>query len=181
MEQSFDENLYTLRGRAVHEAVDDVHARSDGTVRVEYALPLWSDTLGLVGKADAVEFLEDGTAYPVEHKYGRRTRFGHAALQLCAQAMCLEEMTSAPVPKGAIFYFSSRRREEVDLDASLRRDVREAVPGVRALMARDELPPPLNDAHCPKCSLIDSCMPGVVGDSRRVGRIARGLFEVDAE
>jgi CRISPR-associated exonuclease Cas4 len=181
VEQTFDENLYTLRGKSVHETVDEVHARAEGTVRVEYALPLWSELLGLVGKADAVEFLPAGTPYPVEHKCGRRARFGHAELQLCAQAMCLEEMVGLPVPKGAIFHFSSRRRQEVDLDGALRQQVHAAIDGVRALLGADALPPPRNDARCPRCSLVESCMPSVVADPRKVHRMARSLFEAEAD
>src|SRR5438552_3319316 len=91
-EQTFSENLYTLRGRAVHEQVDEPEAVVEKGVRVERALPLWSNRLGLVGKADVVEFRGE-TPYPVEYKHGPPREKEHDELQLCAQALCLEEMT----------------------------------------------------------------------------------------
>ena len=112
VEQTFDENLYTLRGRMLHERVDVPEAEQREGVRIERALPLWSDRLGLVGKADVVEFHGDAP-YPVEYKHGPRQHWGHDDLQLCAQALCLEDMTGQPVPAGAIYHHSSRRRREL--------------------------------------------------------------------
>src|SRR6266446_5838641 len=125
-EQTFDENLYTLRGRAVHKQVDEPEAVVEKGVRVERALPLWSNRLGLVGKADVVEFRGD-TPYPVEYKHGPRREKEHDDLQLCAQAVCLEEMTGQNVPKGAIFHHSSRRRREVEFTSALRAKVERSI------------------------------------------------------
>ena len=91
-EQTYDENLYTLRGRAVHKQVDEPEYEVAHGVRVERALSLWSDRLGLIGRADVVEF-HGATPYPVEYKHGPRRQKEHDDLQLCAQALCLEEMT----------------------------------------------------------------------------------------
>ncbi|MGY4706961.1 CRISPR-associated protein Cas4 [Candidatus Bipolaricaulota sp. J31] len=103
VEQIWEENIYTLRGRRAHERVEIPEGIVREGVRVEYALPLWSQRLGLVGRADVVEF-PDGVPYPVEHKVGPR-RARHAdEVQLCAQALCLEEMLGVRVPKGALFY-----------------------------------------------------------------------------
>ena len=98
-EQTYDENLYTLRGRAVHKQVDEPEYEVAHGVRVERALSLWSDRLGLIGRADVVEF-HGATPYPVEYKHGPRRQKEHDDLQLCAQALCLEEMTGQDVPKG---------------------------------------------------------------------------------
>ena len=119
-EQAFEENIHTLRGQAVHARVDEpgVEAGFDGR-RIVHAMPLWCDRLGLVGKADVVEFLADGTPYPVEYKHGKKRERLHDNLQLAAQAMCLEEMTGCPVPFGAIYHASSRRRREVAMTATL--------------------------------------------------------------
>ncbi len=119
LEQTFDENLYTLRGRHLHERVDRPLGETQHDVRVERAVPLWSDRLGLIGKADVVEFHAE-TPYPIEYKHGKRRRWGHDDLQLCAQALCLEEMTGRQVPEGAIFYGGSRRRKPVVFDDALR-------------------------------------------------------------
>ena len=95
IEQTFDENLYTMRGRAVHERVDQVASEIQDGVRVERALPLWSNNLGLVGKADIVEFYGE-TPYPVEYKHGPRREREHDDLQLCAYA-CL--LYTSPSPR----------------------------------------------------------------------------------
>lgn len=177
IEQIFDENVYTLRGRRLHERVDEPGASLEGGVRVERALPLWSYRLGLIGKADVVEFRGD-TPYPVEYKHGPRRKHGHDDLQLCAQAICLEEMTGRPVPRGAVFHYSSRRRREVVFDEKLRQAVEEAVAAIRALVKAAVLPPPANDERCRNCSLIESCLPAVTGDQGRLRELERRLFSV---
>lgn len=175
VEQTFDENLYTLRGRAVHERVDEPVADVQDGVRVERALPLWSKRLGLIGKADVVEF-HGATPYPVEYKHGSKREREHDDLQLCAQAICLEEMSGKPVPKGAIFYHSSRRRREVGCSDALRADVEAATAAIRKMMKNKTLPPPVNDSRCRHCSLKESCMPAVVGERARAAALLRDLF-----
>lgn len=159
VEQTFDENLFTLRGRRAHEKVDEAKGRRREGVRVEHALPLWSERLGLVGRADAVEFHPSGPAYPVEHKVGPRKERRADDIQLCAQALCLEEMLQAPIPRGAIFHHASGRRREVLFTAQLRAETEDCVAQVRALLSEGRLPPPVADARCPPCSLLDACMP----------------------
>ncbi len=176
VEQVFADNLYTLRGRAVHHQVDQPGVETRDGVRVERALPVWSDRLGLIGKCDVVEFEADGTPYPVEYKHGSRAKVAWIAacddLQLAAQALCLEEMTGEPVPAGALFYAKSKRRRVVAIDAALRHRVEEATAAVRALLDAAVLPAPTFDKRCEKCSLCDICQPG--------GRaMAHGLFAME--
>lgn len=169
LEQAFDDNLHTLRGHAVHARVDQPGVGSARGVRVERALPLWHDTLGLMGKADAVEFGPDGTPYPVEYKHGSRHKAADIAacdeLQLSAQALCLEFMTGRPVREGAIFYASSKRRQVVAIDEAQRGAVVQAASEVRALLEGDSLPPPLTGRQaaqrCKNCSLLDRCQPSL--------------------
>jgi CRISPR-associated exonuclease Cas4 len=144
---------------------------------VERALPLWSRRLGLVGKADAVEFHGE-TPYPVEYKSGHRRQFDNDDLQVCAQAICLEEMMGLSVPRGAIYHHSSRRRREVVFDEHLRARVAEAVAAIRAMLSEKTLPEPVNDKRCERCSLQESCMPSVIGEQRRAKSVVRGLFSV---
>ena len=177
-EQVFDENIYTLRGRAVHERVDEGEPTVEDGIRVERALPLWSRRLGLVGKADVVEFHGE-TPYPVEYKYGPRRKKEHDDLQVCAQALCLEEMLGKPVPKGAVFHHTSRRRREVVFDRALREKVESAVRDVRKLLRAERLPQPANDARCRNCSLVDACMPSVA-ERDRLKVIRDSLFEAEA-
>jgi CRISPR-associated exonuclease Cas4 len=175
IEQTFDENLYTLRGRMEHERVHEAAGESQGDVRIERGLALWSRRLGLVGKSDVVEF-HGSAPFPVEYKHGRKRQRNAAEIQLCAQAMCLEEMTGQPVPKGAIFHQGSRRRTEITLDENLRRRVEEAVAAVRALLSSETLPEPVNDARCDLCSLKESCLPELVAAHARLRKAQQGLF-----
>ena len=175
LEQSFEENLYTLRGRTVHEQVDEPEGVIENGVRIERALPLWSNRLGLIGKADSVEF-HGSSPYPVEYKHGPRRPRENEDLQLCAQALCLEEMTGQPVPKGAIFHHSSRRRREVEFTSALREKVEQTAQQIRLTLAAHTLPPAVNDARCKHCSLQDSCLPSVTNEKKRLQRLASELF-----
>ena len=166
VEQVWDENVYTLRGRRAHERVDAEGGATRDGVRTEHALPLFSDRLGLVGKADAVEFASDGTPLPVEHKVGGRSKGRWARLadetQAVAQAVCLEEMFGREVPVAALFYGKTRRRVTIDVTPERRRQLAARVAEVRATLTEARLPPPVNDGRCPKCSLVETCMPEVV-------------------
>jgi CRISPR-associated exonuclease Cas4 len=160
VERIFDENVFTLQGRDVHErAHEDAPSEEVDGVRIERGLPIWSEQLGIRGKADVVEFLPDGTPYPVEYKRGPRRRHPHADIQVCAQALCLEQMFGRPVPRGAVFHHKSRRRREVEFTPELRQATETAIREVRALLLSGETPPPPADARCPTCSLIEACMP----------------------
>jgi len=163
VEQVFDENVHTLRGRRVHERVDEGGVEVAEGVRVERSLPIWSERYGLVGKADLVEFMDDGTPYPVEYKHGRikKKSFPADAVQLCAQALCLEEMTSHDVPRGAVYYFSSRRRREVEFTPELRAETERVIHETRAILFESGLPLPVNDKRCRECSLREQCMPEI--------------------
>lgn len=165
VEQVFADNLHTLRGQAMHRQVDQPGVEARAGLRVERALPVWSDRLGLIGKADVVEFEADGTPYPVEYKAGTRAKAAWIAacddLQLAAQALCLEEMTSKPVAAGALFYAKSKRRREVKIDAGLRSSVEAAAAAVRTMIDGGDVPPPASDACCAGCSLVDLCQPAL--------------------
>jgi CRISPR-associated exonuclease Cas4 len=163
IEQAWAENIYTLRGMRVHEIVNvpDDELIEEG-IRVERSLPLYSHILGLKGIADVVEFLPDGTPYPVEYKSGSRKVRPADNIQLCAQALCLEEMLDRPVLKGAIFHYQSRRRREVLLDDKLRSLTIQTIQQTRSLLALGKLPPPVKDKRCDDCSLIETCMPHAV-------------------
>ncbi len=159
IEQVFDENLYTMRGRRMHERADEPDSALEDGVRVERGLPLFSERLGLVGKADVVEVYPDGTPYLVEYKSGPRRQQQHDDIQLCAQAICLEEMLGKEVLRGAIYHHSSRRRREAVFDAELRSLTEATILAVRKLLVEARVPPPVADARCKHCSLFDACMP----------------------
>ncbi len=184
LEQAFDDNLQTLRGQAVHATVDKPGVEVRAGLRIERALPLWSDVLGLIGKADVVEFEPDGTPYPVEYKHGSRHKAADIAacddVQLAAQAMCLEEMTARPVVEGALYYASSKRRRVVPITDALRAQVRDIGEAIRAMLASGSLPPPTQDTRrCKGCSLHDRCQPEALARLHDAPG-ARGLFDPDA-
>lgn len=181
-EQAFAENVHTLRGQAVHERVDQAGMETRAGVRSARAVPLWCDRLGLVGKADVVEFSADGTPYPVEYKHGRKGRAAkglHDHLQLAAQALCLEEMTGKAVTVGAIYHASSHRRREVAISDELRLLVEQTVLAIREALAAAMLPPPTNDPRCRECSLIDLCQPAALAACERQRALAAQLFLTD--
>jgi CRISPR-associated exonuclease Cas4 len=138
----------------------------DGTTRLERALPLWSERLGLHGRADTVEFRADGTLYPVEYKHGPRRQRHHDDLQLCAQAACLEEMFGQKVTHGAIYHHTTRRRREVAFTPEMHAEMEAIVAQIRWLRQEGRMPPAYNDARCPNCSLVDACVPAVIAAAR---------------
>lgn len=179
LEQQFADNIHTARGQAVHRLVDTPGYEVRKGVRIERALPLWSDRLGLAGKADLVEFYPDGAVFPVEFKHGRKRGRLADDLQLAAQAMCLEDMLGRPVPKGAIFHASSHRRREVAITPMLRAMVVETTAAIRIMLASGVLPSPVFDARCRECSLREICQPEALTARDRQSAQRLHLFDVD--
>lgn len=178
VEQTYAENLYTLRGNRAHERVDSGIDSVEEGVRSKRDLPLWSHKLGIRGKADLVEFRQAGP-YPVEYKVGKRkdaSGYDHADLQLCAQALCLEEMLGKPVPCGAIYYHKNRRRHEVEFTSVLRKITLETVSAIRKQLFEQTLPDAPNDKRCQQCSLWSCCLPSVVGEPNRLRGYQGALF-----
>lgn len=175
IERVFEENVYTLRGRAIHERVDEPGIECIAGVRIERSLPVWSHRIGLTGKADVVEF-NLGVPFPIDYKHGRRRANKHADLQLCAQALCLEEMLDVSVPKGAIYHFGSRRRREVIFSDELKESVKMVTEEIRIMLQQPILPPPLNDQRCRNCSLKEVCVPKLA-QIRRIEKLLNRLYE----
>ncbi len=176
VERIFDENVFTLRGRYAHERADQAHSSLENRVRIERALPLWSERLGLQGKGDVVEFHPDGRVIPVEYKNGPRRERSHDDVQLCAQAFCLEEMLGVLVEQGAVYSLQTHRRRTVAFHEGLRNTTLDLIAQVRALQQNaGPLPPALNDARCPRCSLLDACVPATVVAARH-SRLSQQLY-----
>lgn len=171
----WSDNVHVVRGGLGHRRVDSGEHRTERGRRVLRSVPLWSEQLGLTGRADAVEVHDDGRIVPVEYKIGRR--HGSAAhVQLTAQALCLEEMTSREVPRGALWFSAVRRREEVSIDDRQRRRTVAAIDEVRAMFAASRLPAAPNDQRCTECQLLGQCLPGVVADPRAVAAYVRDVM-----
>ena len=169
------DNAHTVRGSRSHRRVDGGEHRQERGRYVLRAIPLWSEALGLSGRADAVE-LKRGAVRPVEYKSG--VRHGSAAdLQLCAQALCLEEMLGVEVPEGSVWYGGPRRRVRVAFTRTLRGQVVEVVQEIREQLVDAVLPEAPNDQRCVECQLQHSCLPDVVAAPARIARyMARHVF-----
>ncbi|MGI6366743.1 MAG: CRISPR-associated protein Cas4 [Anaerolineae bacterium] len=175
LDQAAGENLYMLRGRRVHERVHSGEETMVDGVRTVRSLSLYSDVLGLVGQADAVEF-HAGGPYPIEYKSGPVHRLP-AELQLCGQAMCLEEMFGVPVPEGAIYRAAGHNRRAVQLTPKLRQQCCDTIVAVRLMLDEQTLPPPISTpARCRGCSLLEICMPDVLRDAPRATRFLASLY-----
>lgn len=174
LEQIWDENRLTAEGRILHERVHSGEDESRGDVRIARGLRLRSLKLGVTGQADVVEFHRqpDGTwkPFPVEYKRGRPKPDICDEVQLCAQAMCLEEMLSVFVEEGAIFYGQPRRRHPVVFTDRLRQETEAAAQRVRELLQQGITPPAVYERKCKNCSLVEKCMPKTVGRGKSVSR-----------
>lgn len=161
------DNAHTVRGIRGHRRADHAPTRLERGRRSVRGLELWSEALGLVGRADVVEIHPDGEIQPVEYKAGRR--HGRSAeIQLCAQALCLEEMLSTTVAVGHVWYAGLNRRHRIHINDELRDLTHQTIESVRSLFSQDRLPPPANDARCSECQLLGYCLPSVVSDPKIV-------------
>jgi CRISPR-associated exonuclease Cas4 len=174
IEQIWSENLFTAEGKIMHEKADSNKFESRGNVRIDYSVPLRSLRLGLSGKADVVEFhkMEDGTwlPFPVEYKRGKPKADDCDRVQLCAQAVCLEEMLKVEIPEGALFYGQTRRREDVVFDERLRTATEDISRRVHELIASGLTPKAEYSKKCESCSLRDLCLPKTCGKSKAVSK-----------
>ncbi len=175
VEQTFDENVFTVRGQLAHERPDAGETTTYQGIRQLRALPIYSDEHGLIGKADVVEMHPDGPV-PVEYKSGRTTG-SHSEIQLCAQALCLEEMFGRRVRSGFLYSYSTKRRTRVEISQDLRNQTLEIIARVRELLTRQHVPAAVNDKRCPNCSLVNACLPAVVGTTGRARGHQGALFQ----
>ena len=160
LEQLWAEDAATAEGRLLHERVDAGSAESRPAMRTTRGLALRSLALGVAGKADAVEFRgRAGAPYPVEYKRGKPKAHRADEVQLCAQAICLEEMFGVVVPEGALFYGEPRRRTAVAFDPALRALTAEVAAATRATLSGGLTPAPKRMPACRRCSLETLCQP----------------------
>jgi CRISPR-associated exonuclease Cas4 len=172
IEQIWTESGRTAEGRIMHERVHEESRESResrGDIRIDYGVSL---RLGLIGKADVVEFHRwpDGSwqPFPVEYKRGKPKADDCDKVQLCAQAICLEEMLSVAIPAGALFYGQTRHRLDVAFDETLRRETEETARRAHSLIASGRTPPPIYEKRCESCSLMADCLPKTIQKRRSV-------------
>ncbi len=181
IEQLWVENVFTAEGRVMHERVDKGDQVDRNRIRIEYALPLKSRTLGITGKADVVEFHlksdseKQWVPFPVEYKRGKPKTNLSDKVQLCAQALCLEEMLGVTVAKGALFYGKIRRRLNVAFDDELRMSTIKTSEELHEMITSRITPPPHYEKKCDTCSFVDLCMPKAIGKNRKVSSWIRKM------
>lgn len=158
-QSEMDINAPVLEGMVRHQRAHEAGQQQDERGRALRSVQVWSDALKIAGVADFVEE-HDGLLIPLEHKRGRMGKWMNDHIQLCAQALCLEERTGQTIPSGEIFYWSNRRRERVAFDAALREATIATIERAFALLEAGILPYPIDhEAKCRDCSLEPICLP----------------------
>jgi CRISPR-associated exonuclease Cas4 len=190
LEQAWAENRLTAEGRTLHEKVHESDTENRPGVRIVRGLRLVSYALGLVGQADVVEFRQNETGitlpgasklwqpFPVEYKRGKPKKDNSDKIQLCAQALCLEEMLGATIPAGAFFYGKPRRRTDVELDAALREKTRQTAVALHELFESRKTPTVRYSKKCDNCSLYLQCMPKTTGLNKKIDLYLSKAFEL---
>lgn len=189
-ECAWGENYFTTSGKQLHVKVDSGGSESRKDRRFARSLRLFSRELGVSGIADVVEFYRDETMgavvlgwqgkwmpYPIEYKLGTAKNEVPYERQLCAQAMCLEELFHVKIPEGALYLGAEKRRRPVMLDESLREDTRTVCAAVHRLLESGETPPAQPAPYCKSCSLVDDCLPNLSCRSARawLGRVCESI------
>ncbi len=177
VEGTFADNEHTLIGKQIHEQTDLPGYETVKGVTLLRALPVWSERLGLSGKCDMVERHPDGSLVPVEFKKGRRRKFDNDDAQLCAQALCLEEMFGLDIFRGAVFHASSKRRREVELTKTLRHLTEQAIEAVHRLIEEAAVPNAVHKPQCAECSLVDHCLPEITSAPPALARAYRAVLD----
>jgi CRISPR-associated exonuclease Cas4 len=174
VEGQWIDNRHTAFGSIAHERVDSGKHSTERGRQVLRSIPLWSETYGIAGRADAVEF--DGQSFvPVEYKSG--VRHGDAAdIQLCAQALCLEEMFGVVIDEGFVWYSGPRRRHRVEFDESLRGRTIAAALAIRSMIESGSVPAAAADRRCDECQLEPRCLPHVVVAPERALELTAALL-----
>ena len=191
LEQQWSENRLTAEGRILHDKAHSGEGESRGQLRIARGLRIHSLRLGLTGIADVVEFHRspdgggisltgtDGVwmPFPVEYKRGRPKPNQCDEIQLCAQALCLEEVLGAVIPRGALFYGSQHRRHEIPFDSSLRARTENLAVRLHELTDARRTPPAVYEKKCESCSLINLCLPKVTTGKKSVSRYLSSILD----
>lgn len=154
----FVDNRYTIEGTSLHERVHTVgegHREETWQIR---AVWLKSERYRLIGKSDLIEE-HDGQWHPIEYKRGHKGEYDNDELQVCAQALCLEEMLGKPITLGYLYYAQSHQRQPVEISAELRQSAIATIAAVTTLFETGQMPPAIYSQRCKGCSLYQQCLP----------------------
>ncbi|MCL5069410.1 MAG: CRISPR-associated protein Cas4 [Actinobacteria bacterium] len=167
IEQAWTENVLTAEGRIMHENVHEERAENAAGIRIVHGIPLHSFELGLSGKADTVEFHKAKDSgkwnpFPIEYKRGKPKSDDSDKIQLCAQALCLEEMMKIKIPEGALFYGKTKHRLNVVFDDILQEKTKKTAVNLHIFIYEGKTPPPVYSPKCKSCSFVDECLPKTI-------------------
>lgn len=179
LEQVWQENFLTAHGRQLHERVDSGAPESRKGVRFERGITVNAPKLGLHGQLDLLEHHTTSSTYlPVEYKRGKPKATNVDKVQLCAQALCLEEMMATQVEVGALWYWQTRKRLEVEIDAALRTQTLALLEQIQNLFRQGRTPQPEYGKHCKACSLYELCQPKLMQGDRSSAYVS-AMFNLD--
>ncbi len=181
-ERLWSENIYTAEGRILHEKADSSRIDRQSDTLTERSVQIFSKQLRIRGVADVVEYHDDGTVLPIEYKRGKPKQHSADEVQLCAQAICLEEMLGVTISRGALFYGQTRRRHIVEFTESLRQHTASIAQQAYTMINTYTVPMADYSSKCRGCSLIDLCMPklGNVSARKYLDAIREAPDEEDA-
>lgn len=192
IEQLWNDNALTMDGHYLHERVhDEGFTEKRGTVLLSRAMPVRSERLKITGECDMVELIQAAEGvpihgregrwrlYPVEYKRGKPDERGADAMQLCAQALCLEEMFVTEIPEGALYYAASRHRTIVPMTEELRRETADALEEMHRLYDRGSTPRAKYTRACKSCSMHELCQPELTKGLSAAEYIRRSLAEAE--
>ncbi len=154
----FVDNQYTIEGTSLHDRVHTLSQENRDDMQQIRAIWLKSEQYNLIGKSDLVESV-DGELYPVEYKRGKKGEWDNDELQVCAQALCLEEMTGQIIKQGYVYYAQSHQRQLVEISESLRAEAIANISDIKNLLATGKMPIPVYSKRCQGCSLYEQCLP----------------------
>lgn len=154
----FLDNEYTIEGTSLHDRVHNLSEEIDTDIYQVRAIYLKSEKYQLIGKADLIESIS-GNIYPVEYKRGKKGEWDNDEIQVCAQALCLEEMTGKSIETGYLYYAQSHRRQEVPLNKTLREMTIDTIQAIQSLLEKNTRPQPVYSPRCKGCSLYSHCLP----------------------
>ncbi|MBC7204317.1 MAG: CRISPR-associated protein Cas4, partial [Pusillimonas sp.] len=181
-EQAWEDNWLTAQGQLLHQRVDRGEPESRKGTRYERGVLVISEELGLTGKLDLVEIdIQTGVMRPVEYKRGKSKTDNWDKIQLCAQAICLEEMKGTRIDYGALWYWHTRHREKVSIDDELRNQTRDVVTEVRQLLLSGRTPLAKLENKCKACSLRELCSPQILNNDRSKKHIENIFYSIHKE
>lgn len=190
LEQLWEENVFTAEGQNLHQKTHTADTENRPGIRIVRGLRIHSYRLGLIGQADVVEFQQSDTGvtlpgasglwqpFPVEYKRGIQKKRREYEIQLCAQALCLEEMLKAQILSGALYYGKSHRRMEIKLSAALRHQTEDAARQLHELIESRNTPTARYSKKCDSCSLCSHCMPKTTGLNKKIDLYLSKAFEL---